>query len=199
MKHLSFIILFISMIGCSKNDSSSNTGDEQLNLDAPAKPLTAKYSHDAIQTYVASLGTGYSLSYVSSTDVTSEGLAIEWSFSYKNITDTVTFMQRLCYMRSCNDSVRFDSVVTKKFTVGDAVISEKWMNSDIALSIAEKNGGKQFREKNPDYIISAGVSAGVLPVRNVIWYVIYSSTVDLNIHFSIRLNAVTGSVEITNQ
>jgi hypothetical protein len=199
MKHLSIIIFFcLLIVGCSKNDSI-NAGDEPINLDAPAKPLTAKYNHDAIQSYVSTLGTGYNLSYISSSNVTSEGQAKDWSYTYKNIADTVTFMQRLCYMRSCNDSVRLDSVVTKKFTVGDAVVgNEKWINSDIALSIAEKNDGKQFREKNSNYIISAAVSAGVLPVRNVSWIVTYSSTININIHFSIRLNALTGAVELTN-
>jgi hypothetical protein len=72
------------------------------------------------------------------------------------------------------------------------------MNSDIALAIAEKNGGKQFREKNPYYTISAGVSAGMLPdsVVHTDWIVTYTSTVDKNVRFFIRLNAVTGSVEM---
>jgi hypothetical protein len=196
MKNLSFVILYcISMIGCSKNDSSINAGDEPLNLDASATPLTAKYKHEAVQAYVSALAKGYWLYTISSKDVTIEGQSKEWSYFYGSNVDTVTHRTEYCFMRSYNDSVQFDSVTTGSMLVGAAALPQKWANSDVALSIAEKNGGKQFREKNPNYIISAEVSAGWFHVFTTNWYICYSSSVDKNIQFNIRLNAVTGSVE----
>jgi hypothetical protein len=169
-----------------------------VNLDAPANPLTAKAQYDALHTYVSGLSQGMILYSVSCKNVTSEGLGKEWSYLYGSTIDTVTYMQKLCYMRSCNDTVKFDSSRTQRFMVGVASLPEKWMNSDAALTIAEKNGGRQFREKNQNFVISAAIGRGVVLDPSTYWMISYRSAADKNIQFYIHINAVTGSVKLTN-
>jgi hypothetical protein len=200
MKHLSVIIIFcLLIVGCTKNDSSINAGDEPINPDAPAKPLTSKFNYDSILTYVSALGTGYNLSDISSTNVTSEGKATDWAYMYRKV-DPATAIESLCYMHSRNDTVQFDSTITRLGPRLEwwAISSKMWINSDVALSIAEKNGGKQFREKNQNYTIRASLGSRV-PSMSPWWGVGYSSTIDKNIHFNIRVNALTGVAEAINE
>lgn len=177
MKPLTLTVLFcLFLLGCAKHDSSITSTDPQLNLDAPASPLTAKYRHDAIQTQVAGLGSEYQLRWVSSQNVTIAGLSKDWSYVYRGKIVVATFMETLCYMRSCNDTVRYDSVSTARAAMGIATISQKWMNSDVALSIAEKNGGAEFRKKNQGYVIEASIGeGGCVPNSHPTWFIVYKS------------------------
>jgi hypothetical protein len=199
MKHLSVIIFScLLIVGCAKKDSSVNAGDEPINIDAPAKPLTAKFNYDTIKTYVSAFGTGYNLSGISSTNVTSEGRATDWAYMFRKM-DPATNMEALCYMHSRNDSVQCDSVITRlgPRIEGGPISSKMWINSDVALSIAEKNGGKQFREKNQSHTIHASIAL-LAPYISLGWGVTYSSTIDKTVQLNIRINAVTGSVDFTN-
>jgi hypothetical protein len=115
MKFPSFIILScILLIGCNKHDSSIDVESDVINLDMPATALTAKYRIDAITARVMIEGPNYHLVSVFSNDVTSNGLAKNWAFTFVSATDTILYQEKIVYLRSSNDSVQFDSVHTGK-------------------------------------------------------------------------------------
>ncbi len=63
---------------------------------------------------------------------------------------------------------------------GGSIITKSWIDSDLALEIAEKNSGSKFRTENTDYQISVSLSEYVVPNSFPIWSVNYSSADNLS-------------------
>ena len=115
---------------------------------------------------------------VISEDVDSMGQSEYWIFRHDSLSIYISY-----------DSINVEPNDMYNYT-GWSKISDTWINSDSAISIAEKHGGQSFRKTHPQTSISAkllGDSAIPFPV----WLVSYVSETET---WQIELNALDGSV-----
>lgn len=154
---------------------------------------TAKYKLSDVNSLAGSYGKGLRLMSVSSRDVKPNGTSNTWSFQYFD-----TSVPPTSYWFHCNSNVvGFDS--TCPTGVGTGFIDNRsWFNSDSALSIAEKNGGSDFRAQNPHYTIIASVGIPVVPDPATEWYIAYQSTDNLPKGLYMRIDAHSGEVYLMN-
>jgi len=92
------------------------------------------------------------------------------------------------------DSVAWDSTLfsltgTAPLQPADRTV---WFDSDSAMSIAEKYGGRAFRSACPDYSITCELGRDVVPFNE--WFITYRSTSKPARSFYISMNARTGEV-----
>jgi len=78
---------------------------------------------------------------------------------------------------------------------GTSVIDHGWFDSDSALAIAERNGGREFRKKFPKYTILAdlGEDSGLGRTE---WSIIYTSSVFADVQLTLFINAITGKIRL---
>lgn len=115
-----------------------------------------------------------------STDLVDEkGKSESWIFGYDSLAITIN-----------SDTVTIDT--SFHWWTGMAEVTGDWMNSDSAISIAEKGGGREFRLNNHDVRTSALLfksSAAIHPE----WEIRYWSETNPGVGFRIIFNAYDGS------
>jgi hypothetical protein len=113
------------------------------------KGITAAYKMAAIDSLVKLCGSGLMLYAVSSLEVTPAGTSSVWYYDYLQ-----TRMPRYPAYRfhATYNAVGFLGI--QEMLVGLGVTLHNWMDSDIALALAEDNGGRDYRSKNPDCTIT---------------------------------------------
>ena len=155
-------LLGIFCVGCNRNSVEPGTNP------APA-PNTAIYKLDDVDLLASSYGKGLRLMSVWSQDVNPDGMSGTWNYIYSdNLFPPTSYL-----FHSTSSTVKFDN--TRPTGVGAGFISHHWCNSDLALFIAEQNGGIQFRNQNPHYRIIASVGIPVVPNPKTFWYINYQS------------------------
>ncbi len=187
---IAILILSLLILGCSKD---SNTTDNNINdISGNDKPNTAHFNFATVEKQANTLDSNSRLKSIYAENVKIDGTADSWIFKYSSVNIGIN-TSKYFYFRSFDKTVKCDSIIERETTVGDAYISETWFNSDKAISIAENNGGKNFREENPDNAISASLSQAAIYNASPTWYIQYSSKINKEKHFRIRVNAVNGS------
>jgi hypothetical protein len=190
MKTIIIIFIFgFSFISCNKNESPTDNNYEGVNH------ITAIFKFNEIKSYAQSEDSVLRLKNIVSDDVNYDGYSNSWSYKYSKHIDSNFVTSKHYYLSSFYDSIHCDSIVVRESTVGDAFISQSWLNSDIALEIAESNGGREFRKNNSSYNISASLSEAVVPNAKPIWNIRYTSKINESISLYIRINAVSGTIE----
>jgi hypothetical protein len=151
--------------------------------------ITAAYNLSAIESLVSTNYHGLLLLAIRSDDVDYDGYAKKWCFVYSSAGIAVDYIFYSTY-----DGVGFNSTTSK--IIGISFISQSWFNSDKALKIAEENGGRDFRMKNPDYSIKASLSKPGVPNSTPFWYVTYRSKSDKTKSLMLGINAKTGEITL---
>ncbi len=178
-----FCSLVILLFGCSRNSVGPSP--------SPASN-TAKYNLVDANSIAQSYGKGLRLVIVMGHQVNIDGTSSEWQYVY---TDTA--MPHTTYWFHAGASgVVFDS--TTATLIGSGIIYQTWFNSDSALTIAEGNGGSQFRTQNPHYTIVASVGEPVVPNPKSYWYITYRSTDDQSKLLALSIDANSGAVIVMN-
>jgi hypothetical protein len=178
------VVFFLFLISCESTTE---------NIIESENHITASYRYDEIEKYAKSLDSSLRLKSVSSNNLNYDGTSSSWSYKYSKVLDSA-FTSQYYYFSSFYGSIALDSVVNRETTIGDAFISKSWLNSNDAMRIAEKNGGKQFRTSNSNYYITASLGEAVVPNSNPFWYIKYTLYGDKNNYVVFNINAVTGSV-----
>ncbi len=174
-----FCFLGMFWFGCSHSSVGPNPN--------PAS-YTAKYRLAEANSVAESYGKGLQLMSVSSRNVNPDGTSDTWSFQYSD-----TLIPPTSYVFHCKSGVvGFDSACPTG--VGAGHITQSWFNSDSALSIAEHNGGSQFRAQNPRYTIVASVGIPVVPNPRTEWYIAYQSNDNYSNFLMLRIDANSGEV-----
>lgn len=189
MKKVIFLFLFgLSFISCSESEFPTESDIEGENH------ITANYKYNKVEAYIKSEDEDLRLKNITSNSIDYNGFSKSWSYRYSKILDSA-FTSKYYYVRSLYDSICCDSIIIGKTTVGDAFISQSWLNSNKIMEIAERNGGKEFRENIKEYNISATLSEAVVPNSQPIWNIKYSSKTNEANYLILRINAVTGLLE----
>ena len=181
MRSLTFLsILGIILIGCSHSTEPPLT-----------VPVTAAAGLTDVNLLAQSYNKGLRFMSVMSNNVNLDGLSVTWQYTYY-YPDT-TIPPKLYWFHANSIGVAFDS--TSLMGVGSAVITHTWFNSDLAMHIAEQNGGSQFRSNNPNYVIAASVGEPVVPNPTTYWNIGYYSNNDKTKFLLLRIDANTGEVK----
>jgi hypothetical protein len=192
-KYIIFVLcLFI--VSCESSTESNLQSDFESCLESN-NHISANYNYDKIVKYADSLDSDLALKCIFSNDLNYDGSSKSWSYKYSKPIDS-TYLCKDYYINSSYNSVSCDSVIVRGMTVGDGYISKNWIDSDIATKIAETNGGKEFRNNNSDYNISASLGEAVVSNANPTWYITYISKSNKDKCFTASINAVTKSVHI---
>ena len=156
----------------------------------PPPPNTAKDKFAELNSLAQSYNNGLRLMTVLSQDVKSDGTSDLWQYVYAG----GALLQTSYWFHSGQGGIAFDS--TSVTGVGAAAITHHWCNSDSAMFIAERNGGSQFRNQNPHYMITAGVGEPVVPNPTTTWWITYVSKDDRSRSLSLGIDANTGVITL---
>jgi hypothetical protein len=183
MKTHIFVLASLIIIGGCNRDSVNDPLIE-------GNRLTASYNLDNVESLAEQYSEGLRLMSIGSEDVDYNGYANKWYFRFSSAGIAVDY-----YFHTTAKEVKYDSTSTR--LIGSGFISNKWFDSDEALKIAEKNGGKDFRNKNSQYIIEASLGEPVAPNPITIWYITYRSKTDDAKSLSLAIDANSGEIVST--
>jgi len=122
------------------------------------------------------------LTIIDCNDVDTTGKAEFWKFGYKDFAIIASL-----------DSVSIDT--SFEWLTGTAALFNGWIDSDSALSIAEKNGGIEFRKTYSDWSIYSDLAS---PSGNPFitqWQVIYSRKIKPKVRLLVIIDAIHGVLE----
>ena len=125
-------MLLIIFSGCNKDSIN-----EPLII---GNKITAAYNYSAVEALAITYSDGLKLISIKSDNLDFDGYANNWSFRYTSGGIAVDY----CF-HTTSEEVKYDSITTK--VIGTSLITHQWFNSNEALKIAEKNGGRDFRTK----------------------------------------------------
>jgi hypothetical protein len=174
-----FLIFYLS---CQKN---TNPLSPPLN---DGERITAAYNLSGVESLAKSFSDDLQLLSIQCDNIDYNGYAKKWCYIYSAGGIAVDY-----YFHSTYYEAEFDSTSTHQY-IGRGVIIHPWFNSNVAMGIAEKNGGKDFRIQNPQYTIKASVGEPVIPNSTTYWYITYRSKLDTKKSFVLTINANSGEV-----
>jgi len=178
---ISIIAFLLFIIGCSQEDSIN-----EILIDGDR--ITAAFNLGAVESFASSFSEELKLLSLRSEDVSYDGFARKWCFIYRSGEIPNDY-----YFHTTSTGIAMDSTSTSAI-FGITYISHQWINSNEALSIAEINGGTDFRMKNPDYIIEASLSEPLVPNSVTFWYITYYSKSDRTKSIMLTINANSGEI-----
>ena len=147
--------------------------------------ITAAFKFPAVDSLARSYSAGLRLLTIHSSNVNFDGTSAIWIYEYLGTTPSI-----YCF-HSIFHAVVFDSISPVRD--GVAIISHSWFNTDVALAIAEANGGSDFRSRNPSFSITAFLTQPLVPNANTYWYITYRSGKDPS-RVNLQIDAVSGKV-----
>jgi hypothetical protein len=184
MKKLSIIIvLCIICFGCRYNLLDIIPGNSEGGI-------TAAYKMGEVDVLAKSYKQELKLISVISENVNPDGTSTKWIYRY--VATTPSELGKTYYFHATYYEVAFDSISGPIF--GPAVITQTWFNSDKALSIAERNGGSQFRKQNLHYTIEADMGEPGIPNSTTYWWITYREAGNRNNYLMLSIDANTGIV-----
>lgn len=168
-------ILLIFLFSCS---------DEEINH-------TALKNYDLIDKYVQSITPTYSLILVMCNNVNINGTSNSWSYVFTGHAQPHKFY----FLSSSFNGFKLDSISTKPPRLGIGPITKPQMDSNEALFLAQNNGGREFREANPNYTISAQLFGNFYPEQKMFWFITYRSSSNQTQQKTIVINALTKEID----
>lgn len=114
---------------------------------------------------------------IQSENVDTNGASEKWAYWY--LSQLINTHPIYVFSVTPN-SVQFDSLWNNFNLDGPMIITEKWIDSDSALSLAEQNGGKNFRRLHPNSKITAHLGQALVPNSQPHWSIKYISADNTN-------------------
>jgi hypothetical protein len=144
--------------------------------------IYASSGYQQVESFAKSFDSSVKIMAVRSQDVNIGGSSKSWTYEFVSTDKMILYLFTRTF-----DSIGLDS--TTEMKTGNSVISNTWINSNVALSAAENNGGKAFRNKHTNCQISASLSEPLIPNSAPLWYIKYSSSTE---YLYVVINAITG-------
>lgn len=158
----------------------------------PALPqsITAKYKLEAVDSFVHSIDPTAKLRWLMSDSVLADGTSESWKYQYDTFSG---YIHTSYFLHATIDSVALDSI-NYIAPLGIMYVDSIWIDSDIALSLAESQGGEDFRNTHTDYKIFASMGKPLVPYSTNRWYIHYISLEDESDRIFINLDATADTV-----
>jgi hypothetical protein len=115
-----------------------------------ADQMTAGELKTAIDSVTHTFASDARLAIVASTDVDTAGRSTLWSYVYFSLDSG-----REYDLHIASGTIIFDSACSIRIGVG--ILNDQWIDSDSALSIAERSGGADIRTGYPTCTITASL------------------------------------------
>lgn len=174
------LVLLVTIVWIACDQGTSPQGPVEGD-----RGITAAFKVPDVNALAASHRKSLRLYSVRSSNVNSDGTSALWQYEYLDSTGSV-----YCFHATFR-SAEFDSI--SRVRTGIMLFTRSWFNSNIALDIAERNGGFDFRNRNPGCTITASVAQPLVPESSTYWYIAYRSATD-RACIDFTIDAVTGSV-----
>ena len=148
--------------------------------------FSAKYNKTIVDSLALKMDSTVELLSVESDSVLLNGNSLSWKYQYRSNKDSTVVNY---FFHTTMSTAIFDSS-NEIVLIGSTTITKPWIDSDSALMIAEAQGGKEFRDKNPNYKIKMTLSEPLTPSPSTRWYVYYIS-LDTYLVLFVNINADT--------
>ncbi len=181
---LIFISLAVLLISCADKTESIN---EPI-LIGSQDGVLASFGLSDIEDFINGIDSASRLLRISSEEINTEGASYMWNYEFVS-TDTKNIY--LIIYEIGGDCIAIGIDTTENDQDGASIITKSWIDSDLALDIAESNGGNNFRTENSNYQISILLSEAVVPNSFPIWSVRYYY---LDKSLTFRINASNGNI-----
>jgi len=183
---LTLIYICLLFVSCRDREYSvldfPIEGAKSRPIGIPIGSYDASFGYHLVESYIKAIDNSVKLISVHSQDVNIDGKSKNWTYEFISTDKMILY-----YFTMTINKIRLDS--TSAIKVGNSVITNTWVSSEFALDVAEKNGGKVFRNEYPGCRISATLSEAVIPNSYPSWYITYSSPIE---NLYIIINALSG-------
>ena len=154
--------------------------------------MTAGYLKKSVDSLALTYVADVKLALVSCYEMDTTGKSSVWSYIFFSADSLKEY-----HFLAQNNQVSFDRA--EEIRVGIGVSIEPWIDSDSALSVAEREGGSDIRKLFPNCGITASLTRPVTPSSHCMWVIEYRLSGSVR---TIFVNAANGqiitSVEKTN-
>ena len=181
MKKSIIIILSILCIGC-----------EDSIIQAPVQAevgITAAYRMATVDSLAKRCGRGMLLYEISSAELNTVGTSPVWYFDYEDTKAPAGTAYRFYATFDCVALMGKEGM-----RVGPNIVQHSWFDSDLAIEIAENNGGREFRNKHPGCTMSSLLTGSDEYPSRTYWYVDYNPNNSQTKFLDFILDANTGSL-----
>lgn len=184
--YLTIICISLLFISCRDREYSvfefPVEPHEKYSVKVQTGQYSAFYGYQKVESYAKSLDKSIELVSVrSSQNVNIDGSSPSWEYIFFSADKMVLYNYEYN-----GDVIKLAPTIANSILIPRIrIIRETWVNSNIALNTAEKNGGKKFRKDYPGCQISAMLFESLYPS----WCIMYSSPTETLI---ITINAFTG-------
>jgi hypothetical protein len=164
-----------------------------------AQGNTANYYIPQIDSIALSLGSTVRMLFINSDTISTDGTSYSWRYEAIDWTPERWINY---FFHTKGNSVVYDSLNTLR-VAGLFVIYIPWVDSDSAMAMADRQGGKSFRNNNPNYKIKASLYMLSFPPFIPIWTFSYFSfdnaanNITLNIDATDYSKFVPGKVQLS--
>lgn len=187
---LFFIPLILIVFSSCKKESIQESVNSPVGIGVNGT-ITASLRLPLVESSVQKLSRNYRLTNIRSDVVNYKGYSAKWYYEYHNYENRT--IDSSMYFNAMIEAVVLDSISTIR-KAGNGIITHPWMDSDKALLAAENNGGREFRNNNPDYRIEAALGEPVIAVPSTFWYITYRSQKNNSVRLSLIIDAISGAV-----
>jgi hypothetical protein len=149
--------------------------------------ITAAYRIARIDSMARSFGKQLGLRQITGGEISPVGTSAIWYYWFVESKPPYAGY----HFQSTFDGVAFDGEVSNGLGIDIVDVDYGWFDSDLALMIAEKNGGRDFRNRHPNCTVQAALNESEFD-RRTRWYISYRSKDDSNAWLELIIDANTG-------
>jgi hypothetical protein len=177
------IILTLSLLYCACKDSVNEVPIESEGW------MTAACRMASVDSLAKAYGHGLGLMRISSGEVSAFGTSRIWYYEYESNEPPYLIHS----FHATFNTIAFDGTSNLEAGYGGPV-NQGWFDSDLALFIAEKNGGSDFRKRYPQCSTQSSLRQTLFNPPTTWWYVRYYMDSRDRPTFIFSINANTGKV-----
>jgi len=127
--------------------------------------ITAKFKLNSADSIAKEYSSDAQLLLVKSSEVDSNGLSGKWDYVYASQKDDKEY-----HFSVYSNSIKYEG--SNQLSIGIGVIKINWVDSDSALSVIKKNGGRDFFSMHPNSTIEASLINYLSPPFDTYWRVV---------------------------
>jgi hypothetical protein len=149
--------------------------------------ITSEFLRRSVDSVAVIIVNDAKLALVTCSDMDTTGKSDRWNYVYLSLDSLKEYR-----FHAQNNQVVFDGSYGMR--VGAGVLINPWINSDSALTVAERSGGTEIRRQFPNCTLSASLMRPVCPPFLCYWYIYYKCS---DITRTIVINAASIVTSIT--
>ena len=149
--------------------------------------MTAKHLIAKTDSLAATYASNAKQGFIQTSEIDTNGTASIWNYTYFSFDSSKFSNSRAYNFSGQNNQVTFES--WDSLGIGPFIITNRWMDSDSALLIAQRVGGSALRSQFTTGTISALLMQMPAPPFYTVWQISYQFGGSTR---SVRINATTG-------